>query len=135
MEPHLNSLIDLRDLLEWDVNFIYQTWLKGLYYGSDFWKQMKGDTYYSTYKRLIERILVTPGTKVKIACLKEDPEVVIGYAVYTGDTLHWAFVKPQWRKMGIAKAIIPDTIKKVTHLTKVGKSLKPKAWEFNPFLI
>jgi GNAT superfamily N-acetyltransferase len=135
MKDQIKDLVEIRNYLSWDKNFIYQTWLKGLYYGNEFFKQMNADDFYKNYEHVITRILMVPDLQIKVACLKEDAEVVLGYAIFKGDTLHWIFVKPTWRKLGIAKDLIPDTIKSVTHLTKVGKSIKPKKWAFNPFLL
>jgi len=135
MKDQIKGIAIIRPLMEWDNNFIYQTWLKGLYYGSDFFKQMRSDDFYRYYEQIVKRIIGFPGSEVRVACLSDDHEVVLGYCVFNDSTLHWVFVKPQWRKLGIAKELVPDTIKTVTHLTKVGKSLKPKEWAFNPFLI
>jgi hypothetical protein len=44
-------------------------------------------------------------------------------------------VKEKWRRMGIAKAILPQFPVYVTHLTAFGKSLLSKfeSCTFNPF--
>lgn len=73
-------------------------------------------------------------SQVKVACLEEEPDVVLGYAVYEGETLHWVFVKKAWRKLEIASKLVPKKISRITHITKLGKSLKDKEWVFDPFL-
>lgn len=74
---------------------------------------------------------------VKVACLKEDPSIILGYVVLSPDqtTLHWVFTKKSWRNIGIAKSLVPTSIKKVTHLTKLGIDLVNKKGniEFDPF--
>jgi hypothetical protein len=114
-----------------DVGFIYSTWLKGLYYGNDWFRAIPQELYYDHYHQVIEKLLFNSTTTV--ACLSEDPDVIIGYAVYSKDTLHWVFVKNPWRKLGVAKKLIPDNIKRVTHLTILGKKLLPETWVFDPF--
>lgn len=76
---------------------------------------------------------------IGVACLSEDPNVVLGYSVVERkdeDVLHWIHVKFVWRKIGIAKALLkPFDIKATTHLTTLGEQLKPKHMIFNPFAI
>jgi hypothetical protein len=118
-----------------DVHFIYATWLRGLYYGNDWFREIDQDIYFNAYSKSIENILSRTHVKIDVSCLKDDQDVVLGYVVYEKHVMHWIFVKQPWRKFGIAKDLLPKDIQIVTHLTKVGKSLKPQNWIFNPFLI
>jgi GNAT superfamily N-acetyltransferase len=104
----------------------------GLYHGCDWFNRVDKDAFFKNYKKVIENRI--PNCTIKIASLKEDPDVILGYVCYRGDTLDWVFVKKAWRKMGIAKMLMPNNIKVCTHLTKVGRSIKPKDWAFNPFI-
>lgn len=80
--------------------------------------------------------MMSPKTQIKIACLNEDPDVILGYSVMEGDhTLHFVFIKEIWRKMGIAKQLVPKSVVTTTHLTKVGRMAKPKSWRYDPFLL
>lgn len=116
-----------------DSNFIYATWLQGLYHGNSFYRQIDKESYYRNYRRVLDSILAK--SKITIVCLNEDPTVILGFVVYDREVLHWVFVKPVWRTNGIAKSLIPQGITKVTHLTTAGKAAKPKKWAFDPFLI
>ncbi len=137
-------MIDKKDLvvhregtLE-DRNFILATWLRGLYYGCDFFREIPKARFMASYHDILERALKSPSSIVRIACLKEDPSVILGYAVVrrVKDTtvLDWLFVKSAWRNIGIGKGLIPPGLGAVTHLTKVGKALKPESVVFDPFL-
>lgn len=132
------DLFQIRDMLPTDENFIFATWLKGLYYGNEFIRWIPEPSFFFNYRRVIKAILGLPRVKVRVACLKEDPNEILGYAVIEENdefsTLHWVFTKEVWRKMGVARKLAPDNVKEVTHLTKVGKSIKPDAWAYNPFL-
>lgn len=119
---------------EADLNFIYATWLRGLYYGNEWFNEINQHTFFQHYKHIVYRFLERSNSKINVACLKEDSDVILGYCVYEMPSLHWVHVKDAWRRIGIAKALIPPGITTVTHLTKMGKSIKPKEWEFNPFL-
>lgn len=128
-----SNQVVIRDAQGTDLPFIYSTWLKNLYYGSHWFREIDKDRYFDKYKRVVTS-LITHST-VKIACLSSEPEVIIGYVVYRGDTLHWVYVKKAWRQMGIAKELVPvNDIRWVSHLTKIGKQLRRKEWRFDPFV-
>lgn len=128
------DLIEIRDAVVGDEAFIFASWLRGLYYGDSWFSNIEKDHFMFNYHKVIESLLSQ--ATIKIACLKEDKNIIIGYAVYREDILDWAFVKKDWRKIGIAKALVPDNIKVATHATKVGLELmKKKKFEFKPFSI
>lgn len=132
---HKEDLITTRGLHMDDVNFIIVTWLKGLYYGNSWFREIDKNAFMSSYEKVIKQLLIKPGTDVVVSCYKDDPEVILGYAIIENQTLHWAYVKDDWRRIGILKSILPSDITHVTHLTDLGKQIKPKEWIFNPFLI
>jgi hypothetical protein len=87
------------------------------------------------YHKVIEALLNNENINVSVACLDDDHDVILSYCIYSDESIHWVYTKPAWRKFGIAKHIIPSSIKNVTHLTKVGRAIKPREWVYNPFLI
>jgi len=131
------DLITIRDYQpEQDKNFITATWLRGLYFGNEWFKFIEKDVYFKTYNLFLNMLLQKPGVTAKIACLKDSPDVILGYSVYTGNTLHWAHVKEAWRKIGVSKLLIPKEISHASHFTRVGKTLMLKNnIKFNPFNI
>ncbi len=135
----LDQLSIIRGYLPGDEAFIFSTWLRGLYYGNSWFREIDKDLFMENYHRAISSILSKPGVEISVSCLKEDPETILGYAVYERgrSALHWVFVKEVWRKFGIMKRLIPSDQewKCVTHLTTVGKAIKPKEIIFNPFLV
>ncbi len=140
----------VREVVHSDLEFIKASWVQGLYFGNswkkgadfhseapvDITREIPMHVFFDGYGPKIARLLADPRTRGRVCCLQEDPDVILGYSVYWEDgTLHWVFVKGVWRKMGIGKALLPKNIAFVTHLTKVGKILKPKEWIYNPFLL
>jgi len=120
-----------------DKAFVLSTWLRGLRYGNDWFEAIDADPYFRIYQTVIESILSRPGTKVDVACLKDDEDVILGYSVYQPSYLHWIFVKKAWRGIKIGKALMPNDIVSVTHLTAIGRKLllkSPTKITFNPFL-
>lgn len=137
------GLYSVRDGKESDKNFILSTMLKGLYFGS-IDKENPSNTllfgmvpqsiFFDKYK-LVAKALVDSGVTMKIACLPEDEDVILGYALYSDTTLFWVFVKDRWRSRGIATSLVPKTVRYIAHLNILGKSLRHKLpnAEFNPF--
>jgi hypothetical protein len=102
-----------------DKNFILATFLRGLYYGNDFYNLIPKDVFMNNYKVVAEHLTASPNVTVHIAALKEDPGVILGYAILSKDlkTVHWAFTKTVWRNKGIMKSLIPGDIDTITHFT------------------
>lgn len=130
-----NNLVAIRDWTPEDKNFILSTWLKGLRFGNDWFELIDSNVYYKNYHAVIESLLNSPGIVVKVACLKDDPEVILGYGVYKGERLDWIFVKKAWRSIGIARSLIPSNITTVSHITDAGRGIlrKHPGVTFNPF--
>lgn len=120
-----------------DINFIFSTWLKGLRYGCELYGSINSDIYFPVYHKVIQKVLSNSKVVVTIACLKTEPDVILGYMVTEGPKLHWCHVKSPWRGKGIAKHMLPKGINVVTHVTKAGSAIlkKQPGWVFNPFLL
>jgi GNAT superfamily N-acetyltransferase len=129
---HQGVDIHIRQAGPEDVSLIYSTWLLGLRFGNGYFREIKKSSYFDKYKHVVTALLHR--SHVSVACLASDPDVVLGYAVYSTDTLHWVFVKKSWRKLGIAKRLVPSSIRTASHTTLLGKKLMPSDWEFDPFL-
>lgn len=118
-----------------DKNFIYATWLRSLYYGSQMRKIEQG-AFFKAYPAVLDLLLKKPAT-VLVACLNEDPNVILGYAILEPEVLHWVYVKEAWRKQGIAKSLIGSSVlNSRTHDTDMVDKIKIiKDLTYNPFLI
>lgn len=121
-----NELVTIRGPIPEDISFIFATWLKGLRFGNDWYGLIDSKVYFRIYHMVIEQILSKPGSTVRVACLKEDPKVVLGYSVFSGERLDWIHVKKAWRSIGLAKDLVPKNITSVSHLTSVGRSILKK---------
>ena len=135
MNEELEKICEIRYFKLGDESFIFSTFLRGLYYGNEFFKLVPKDIFMANYKKVIESLLSR--AVVKVACLKEDHDVILGYSIQSLDntTVHWIFVKQAWRRKGIMKALIPESPTAITHFTSLGLSLLPKFKDcvFDPF--
>lgn len=127
--------LKLRQVEAADINFIYSTMLKGLYYGSEYYANVAKATFFHHYGEIITALLNK--SEVAVACLPDDDDIVLGYAIYEPEVcLHYVFVKEVFRKQGVATALTGKAnTSSVSHITKIGNSIrKAKDMEFNPFL-
>ena len=131
------ELYDIRDANNSDKNFILATFLRGVYYGDSWFSMIPKDIFMNKYKVLAAKLVNDPKMVIKIACLPEDPDVILGYSIMSPDyqAVVWCFVKTAWRRKGIARSLLPQHPVAVTHLTALGKSLLNKFPNavFNPF--
>lgn len=138
MEEVVNKsqLVEIRDSVEADHAFIYASWLRGLRHGNSYFEMIESDAYFKHQHDVIKSILDDFEVTVKVACLKESPDVILGYCVYKNDRLDWIFCKKSWRNIGLAKDLVPKEFTTVSHVTRVGQSLLKKCpnVRFNPYL-
>lgn len=125
--------IELRDPQPGDINFLLSTMLKGLYYGSKFWGLVDQDSFFTNYEPYLKTAMIN--NNISIACLADDPDIILGYSVYKGSNLQFIFVKKSYRKLGVGKLLYPSGIETVSHLTDIGNSIRLKlGLKFNPFI-
>ncbi len=131
----LEKICKIRNYENSDESFIVSTFLTGLYHGNEFFNIMDKKIFLRNYRPIIKTILRR--REVKMACLREDPDVILGYSILSKDFLviDWVYVKAKWRKFGIAKLLLPKYPKQYTHFTTLGLILSKKFGnlKFNPF--
>lgn len=107
-----------------DVNFILATMLRGLYYGDGWFSQIPKDIFMKEQHKVLVTTMSRPDCSVKVACLPDDADIILGYSVIlSDDALVWVYVKSAFRKMGIARTLVPPSVTAVTYLTRLGYSL------------
>lgn len=119
-----------------DLNFILSTWLKGFYFGNEWLKKhVEAKAYFEFFEEIAKAVLTRADTEVRVSCLEEDENVILGYSIIEGTCLHFVFVKEPWRKLGIAKALTLGPLDACSCVTDLGHKLKPHNWKLNPFLL
>jgi hypothetical protein len=131
---HYSELI--RDLRVGYMDFIYANWLNSLRQGNDYFKLIDSVAYYLTYKKFLRLVLERPLTRISMASLADNPDVLLGFVVTEEQTLHYIYVPKESRHIGIARSLA-GMPKSFTHLTRTGMKIwnKPayKHLVFNPF--
>lgn len=96
----------IRDAVEADVPFIFNSWLKSFRNGS-FPKGTDNSIYFTEQHKLIERLLKT--CSVKIAADPKDPQNIFGYIVFEQIdgiwVFHYAYTKHSFRALGVAREL------------------------------
>lgn len=128
------ELVTIRPGALTDEPMIFSAWLHSLRHENALFRLIEQEAYFRHYHEIIRRILDRPQTIVLIACLREDEDVNLGFSVLEPNILHWVFVKPAWRGIGLMHDLVPNEIKYITHFTRMGLKIKPKHVEYNPFL-
>lgn len=122
-----------------DIPFIKDTFLYSLYNGNSDYRRMEKNTFMREYSRIIDTIILSPETFVKVAHLPNDEDIIISYAIvqYKEDTsiLHYVYTKKMWRGQGAHLKLMPTNYKFYTHITRQWLSVKPENTIYNPFLI
>jgi hypothetical protein len=73
--------VSLRPFKDTDYRFIENHWAQGLYYGSDWYRAIPQSLFENTYRQVIKKLLSDPGRWVVVACLTDDPDVIVGFSV------------------------------------------------------
>lgn len=115
-----------------DRAFVVSTMLKSLRSGCHFYRKMDKIAFQKNYNRIVDRLLDI--AEVRVACLIEDPDIIIGYAICRDSVLDYVYVKSLWRQKGIAKSLCGG-VTTVSHLTSVAEPIILKhGIRFNPFI-
>jgi hypothetical protein len=101
--------IAIRNGLEGDVPFIFNSWLNSFRKGS-FTRFVDNKIYFTEQHKLIERLLKR--CEVKMACDPNDPSSICGYMVYERVEgilcVHYAYTKQTFRGMGICRQLLKN---------------------------
>jgi len=128
-----SDLIKIRNIRDEDFPFILDSWLKSLRYSNDTFKLIDKQAYKRFYPQVITALLLR--SMVQVACLQADEDVILGYSVVQGPTLHFVFVKEPWRRIGLMNDLVKGPIESISHITKPFIPLMKKhKWSYNPFL-
>lgn len=114
---------------------VLSKWLRSLRFGNDYFRLVDQDAYFRVYHDHIETLIARPGAVVRLAVLTDDHDVVLGFCVHNANVLHYAHVHKDMRKQGIGRALLPQGIDTISHVTYIGLSIWGKfpGWKLDPF--
>lgn len=86
-----------------DQAFIYSTWTNNVWYSSKDPMRPGKREFFSALTKKITQTLAE--SKVIIACVRDIPDMIIGYAVTKDNKLEWYYIKKDYRNMGIEELL------------------------------
>jgi hypothetical protein len=90
-----------------DINFVRDSFLNVVTKATGLTRHHTADGI----RKLTDRILTNPRTKVIVAADAEDDDEILGYAVATlgvPDVLHMALTKRSYRRSGVCRALLAE---------------------------
>lgn len=121
-EPEISTVVRRPFDALTDSAFIFSSWRKALWFDEKRDEKI-ANQFYSLASKRIKKILALPQTIVRIACLQNDPNHIIGYSVMIDTHLEWVYVKVDYRKQGIATLLIQGFESYSEPETKIGKAI------------
>ena len=129
-----SELFIVEPATEDDLNFIRASWLRS-FCDSQF-ARAAAPSYWVEHLKVRDKLLTRCGAVV--ARVEEVPTSVCGWACFEANAIHYVFVKPRWRRKGIAKKLLepfdlaPSVV--YTHRTKDSERINiPETWVHNPY--
>lgn len=104
---------------------IFSKYLRSLKSGSYYFRMCDSVSFFQNYHLYFENLLKRPQIKFHIAVLSDNEDVVLGWAVKEGHTLHYVYVSPEQSGQGIARTLC-GVFSEVTQMTEAGAKIWKK---------
>lgn len=139
--------VSYRPMTADDEAFVYASWLRSVRNESPAYAMVMDAVFFPAHHVMVERCFES--SEVIMACLVDDPSVLIGFACGvssprpSGAVLHYVYVKSAFRRMGIAAAMLkalridPSEGCTVTHWTRFCTQIRQRIplAVYNPYLL
>lgn len=113
-----------RDYKEGDAPCVYSCWRDALWYGRKH-EKASADSFYRNTTKKIKKLIKDQGASLRIACLSDDQDHIIGFSVKTnrGSCLEFIYVKKDYRGQGVARLLSAPFDEVANPSTKIGESI------------
>lgn len=115
---------------------VFSEFLRSLRFGNEYFRLVDAEPYFHVYHAYFSVLLARPDAILQIAVLSDEHDTALGWSLTETDKLHYVYVKKDYRKLGIGRALVSEPFSRFTHVTKIGLSLwtsKAPNAKFNPF--
>jgi len=116
-----------------DKDFVMATWMRS-YRNSGYARSIPSDLYWIGQRKRIEKILGREDTQIWIATDENERAVIYGYAVWGSGVIHYLYVKQQFRRCGIGKALLYPLIGQPILYTHKGNVIVEQLLKTDPDL-
>lgn len=87
-------MITIRSIRPTDEAFIYSTYLKNNWHSPKNDTTLRKETWMRVQHGRLEGLFVNAPEEVKVACLSEDEDTILGYKLQ-----QFTYIRPAWRKV------------------------------------
>ena len=122
-EPEVSTVILREYDKERDAPMVYATWRNSLWFDTADRDESQNHRFFRECTRTIKDILSNPHIKVQIACLSDDPNLILGVSVMDKTNLIWVYVKGDYRARGIARLLCKGFTSVANPSTRIGKAI------------
>jgi len=103
--------IGIREYKESDIPFIYSNWLRDFKLNGMAVMKVRNNIFYLNHHKILDEIIERPTTKILVAHVTEDPDVILGFLAYEErndrkNIAHYCLIKEQFKRFGIAKELL-----------------------------
>jgi hypothetical protein len=120
-EPHASVIIRAYDPNS-DAPFVFASWRNSVWFDTHTQNALD-PRFFRIKTKEIRTFLDHPDISTRIACLNEDPDQIIGYAVLMNLTIEFVYVKQDYRNQGIATLLTKGFQDIAQPSTKIGSSI------------
>lgn len=111
-----------------DMAFVLDAWRRS-YEDAPAVRGADREHYRIEMTRAIRRIC--DHAEVRVACDPSDEDTLVGFVAFTGGELHYAYVKKDFRGMGVAKQLLSE-VPVVAYTFRSNNARPPQGWRFTP---
>lgn len=122
-EPEVSTVVVREYDKERDAAMLFATWRNALWFDTPGRDDLLNHKFFRDCTRLIRALLNGPDTVVHIACLSDDPNLILGVSVINKDNLLWVYVKADYRLKGIATMLCRGVNTVANPSTRIGKAI------------
>lgn len=108
---------------ERDAPMLFATWRNALWFDTTGRDESLNHKFFRDCTKLIKSILAGRDARVQIACLSDDPDLILGVSVMNKDNLVWVYVKADYRARGIATMLAKGAKTFSKPSTRIGKAI------------
>lgn len=121
---HSNKEVVIRPYsFESDSSLIYDSWKKQVWFENHKKDEYIDPVFSRKLTKKIKSILESNTSRIRMACLKDDPNHIVGYSVMSSSTIEFVYVKIDFRKQGIATILVKGFMNSVEPSTKIGAAI------------
>jgi GNAT superfamily N-acetyltransferase len=111
-----------------DMAFVIDAWRRS-YEDAPAVRGAEREWYRIEMTRAIRRLC--DKAEVRVACDPEDEDTMVGFVAFTGDELHYAYTKKDFRGMGVSRQLL-EGVPITAYTFRSNNARPPQGWRYTP---